>query len=110
MKMYEFIDYFTDKKEHYKISDSFASDERYRQKENGYIKKAKEACIEINIKKAEPNQKWHLLTSYYDESSDRNKDAKACYNRLKCPELLLWIAEAAGIDSKIVNMAATKAR
>lgn len=110
MEMHEFIDFFADKNEHYKISDSFASDKRYRQKENGYIKKAKDAGIEININKAEPNQKWHLLTSYYDESSDRNKDAKVCYNRLKCPELLLWIAEAAGIDSKIVNKAETKAR
>lgn len=26
------------------------------------------------------------------------KDAKRCYGYLLCPELLLWIAEAAGID------------
>lgn len=110
MEMQEFIDFFTDKNDHYEISDSFGRDERYRQKRGGYIKKAKDTHIEINIKKAEPNQKWHLLTSYYDELSDCKKDAKDCYNRLLCPELLLWIADAAGIDSEIVDKVATKAR
>lgn len=110
MEMQGFIDFFIDKNVHYETSDSFACDERYRQKRGGYIKKAKDAHIEINIKKAEPNQKWHLLTSYYDELSDCKKDAKDCYNRLLCPELPLWIADAAGIDSEIVNKAATKAR
>ncbi|MHC1683077.1 MAG: hypothetical protein AB6733_09035 [Clostridiaceae bacterium] len=110
MEMQEFIEFFKDKNIHYEISDSFAGDERYRQKRGGYIKKAKDAHIEINIIKAEPNQKWHLLTSYYDELSDCKKDAKDCYNRLLCPELLLWIAEAVGIDSEVVNKAATKAR
>lgn len=37
-------------------------------------------------------------------------DAEKCYKKLKCPELLLWIAEAVGIDSEIVNEAARKAR
>ncbi len=110
MEMQEFINFFKDKNDHYEISDSFASDERYRQRCGGYIKNAKVAQIEINIKNAEPNQKWHLLTSYYDEISDCKKDAETCYNRLKCPELLLWIADAAGIDSEIVSKAASKAR
>ena len=110
MEMQEFIEFFKDKNAHYKISDSFAGDERYRQKRGGYIKRAKDEHIEINIIKAEPNQKWHLLTSYYDELSDCKKDAKHSYNRLLCPELLLWIAEAAGIDPEVVNKAATKAR
>jgi len=110
MEMQEFVNFFKDKNDHYKISDSFASDKRYRQKDHGYIGKAKAADIEINIEKAEPNQKWHLLTSYYDELNDCKKDAETCYKRLRCPELLLWIAEAVGIDSKTVNNAATQAR
>jgi hypothetical protein len=56
--MEEFINFFKDKNDHYKISDFFASDERYRQKSDGYIEKAKDAHIKINIKDAEPNQKW----------------------------------------------------
>lgn len=110
MEMQEFIDFFQDKKTHYKTSDSFASDVRYRQKRGGYIKKAKDTHIEIDIEKAEPNQKWHLITSYYDELSDCKKDAKDCYNRLLCPELLLWIADAAGIELEIVEKAAAKSR
>jgi len=35
-----------------------------------HIKKAKDMHIEINIEKAEPNQKWHLLISYYNELTD----------------------------------------
>ncbi len=110
MEMQEFIDFFKDKNAHYKTSDSFASDLRYRQKKGGYIKKAKDMHIEIDIEKAEPNQKWHLLISYYDELIDCKKDAKNCYNRLLCPELLLWMADAAGIESEIVEKAATKSR
>lgn len=115
----ELIEYFKSCKEHYPKSDDFVK--KYQQDKdkapkdyNGYIKKAYNLGMEINAEKAEPNQKWHLLISYYqinkidinDKAYDNNVTIWSMGNKetgkggsgLKCPELLLWIAEAAGCD------------
>jgi len=110
MELHEFIEFFKDKNEHYKVSDEFATQEKYVQKRGGYIAMARRHGLERNIADAEPNQKWHLLVSYYDEAEDSKKDARVCYNRLFCPELLLWIADAAGIEPKIVTEASDEAK
>jgi len=96
MTLNEFCDFFKDKKEHYQQSDNFVK-KGYGQVSGGYIDCAKCKKIEVDSTNAEPNQKWHLLESYYREENGRS-DAKRCYGYLLCPELLLWIAEAAGFD------------
>lgn len=96
MTLDEFCDFFKNKKTHYQKSDDFVI-QGYGQKSGGYIECAEFKEIEIDSEKAEPNQKWHLLESYYRKANGK-KDAKRCYGYLLCPELLLWIAEAAGFD------------
>lgn len=100
MTLDEFCYFFVDKKTYYSESKCFVID-GYGQKAGGYIKYAKEKKVEINKEKAEPNQKWHLLESYYAKPNGE-KSARRCYSYLLCPELLLWIAEAAGFDIKEV--------
>jgi len=102
----EFCTFFDDKQKHYPVSDSFIKD-GYMQKEHGYIRNAKNEGIKRDVEIAEPNQKWHLLKSYYPRM-DKNSDACKCYKKLLCPELLLWIAEAAGFDVAEISKKAQK--
>lgn len=94
--------------------------------DSGYIKKAYNCGMDINTEKAEPNQKWHLLNSYYgvnedgfdinDKELDKDADIWCMGNietgkggpGLKCPELLLWIAEAAGVNIEKAKVEAEK--
>lgn len=99
--------FYEKKQEHYPISDSFVKD-GYGQQRNGYIKRAKKDNLEINYKNAEPNQKWHLLHSYFPGLKD-DLDVQTVY-RIVCPELLLWMAEASEIDPEIIMQAEQKAR
>jgi hypothetical protein len=93
------------KNEHYPISDSFIKS-GYQQKDGGYISKTKKIGLEIDYKKAEPNQKWHFIDSYASE-----KQGSDIYKHLLvCPELLLWMAEACGINDSIVRKAEKEAR
>ncbi|HEX8932211.1 MAG TPA: hypothetical protein VF810_03595, partial [Patescibacteria group bacterium] len=116
MTIKEWMKLLGDKKEHYPISDEFIKD--YQQSpvnKNGYVYFAWETGRVICREIAEPNQKWHFFESYILILIEQGKiqlddDAGKCYKKLKCPELLLWIAEAVGIDSEIVNEAARKAR
>ena len=96
MTLEEFCAFFDGKQEHYPVSDSFIKN-GYMQEERGYIRNAKKEGIKRDVENAEPNQKWHLLKSYYP-STDKYRDAYKCYKRLLCPELLLWIAESTGFD------------
>lgn len=61
------VSFYFDKKEHYEISDEFI--EHYQQKDDGseksYITYAKQTGHIIDATKHEPNQKWHLLESYF---------------------------------------------
>ena len=41
-------------------------------------------------------------------ASKKDRDDKFYYGRLKCPELLLWMAEAAGVDIEIIRQAEKK--
>lgn len=107
MMIQDLIKFYTEKEKHYPISDHFVK-AGYGQKKNGYIKKAKKTNKTINCENAEPDQRWHFLESYASKL-DGKADAKTVY-RVICPELLLWMAEAAGIDSKIVAEAEQSAR
>lgn len=107
MTIQDLIKFYTEKEKHYLISDLFVKT-GYGQKKNGYIKKAKKANKTISWEDAEPDQRWHFLESYAS-TLDGKADAKTVY-RVICPELLLWMAEAAGVDSKIVEQAEQSAR
>ena len=105
----DFSDYLEDKREHYPLSDEFI--ERYQQTSGGYIDYAKKCGIPVDKYNHSPNQKWHFFTSWLDQSLadgslTMQDDAKSrIYTKLLCPELLLWIYEALGVDPVKVNNA-----
>lgn len=112
----EWMKFLCSKKEHYPISDEFVR--KYQQaptNKNGYIFYAWEVGHLIQKRMAEPNQKWHFFDAYILKLLEANKvnlddSAKRIYGRIKCPELLLWIAEASGIESEIVEDASKEAK
>ncbi|KHD36593.1 hypothetical protein NL50_08690 [Clostridium acetobutylicum] len=116
MKIKQWMEFLADKKEHYPVSDKFIRNyQQGLENKNGYVffawKTGHIICREIS----EPNQKWHFFESYMLIMIAQGKiqlddDAGKWYRKLKCPELLLWIAEAVGIDTEIVNEAERKAR
>lgn len=116
MTIKEWMELLEDKEEHYPISDEFIKS--YQQSpvnKNGYVYYAWEIGRVICRELAEPNQKWHFLESYLSIAIKQGKlqlndDAGKCYKKLKCPELLLWIAEAVGIDSEVINKASRRSR
>ena len=131
VKKRQIIEYFSTCKEHYPLSDEFVkkyqqNKGKSHQSDGGYIQKAYNCGMDINAEKAEPNQKWHLLDSYYgvnengfdinDKELDKNATIWSMGDMetgkggpgLKCPELLLWIAEAAGCDIREAKMEAEK--
>ena len=55
----------------------------------GYMCFAKEQDVEVDYRKGEPNQWWHLIKSYCDRSKPDTKFSKS----IKCGELIFWMAE-----------------
>ena len=112
MKGLELVRFFVDKKEHYPISDGFI--EGYQQRDDGsrnsYITFAHETEHLVDAKKHEPNQKWHLLEACYLCRLADNNNADMEIKGFKCPELLLWMAEAAGVKNELVIEAEKHAR
>lgn len=109
MKM---ISFYADKKEHYPISDDFI--ECYQQKDNGdqnsYITYAKKVGHIIAPKKHEPNQKWHFFEAYFMRKIIDSEGEKIEIKGFRCPELLLWLAEAADVDQNIIKQASVLAK
>ena len=104
ISLIDLIKFYYDKEKHYPISDEFIK--KYQQKSGGYIKFAHDTGHTVSAEQCEPNQKWHLFEAYISYKLNKNGgDAKARMGKLKCPELLLWMAEAAGIDDEIVTEA-----
>lgn len=102
----EWMSFLTGKKEHYKYTDEFVI--QYRQKQGGYIAFAKKVGHSTEQFNGEPNQKWHffeslMVRSLYDGSYKMEDNAETVYYRLKCPELLLWICEASGVDVRMAK-------
>lgn len=118
MTVKEVIEYFKNAEDHYhKAADKFVSDGYHQSENTGYMKYAKSLGLTIDAEKAEPNQKWHLLESYIQLALDDEKNSMTLetpfskrYCRLSCPELLLWIAEAAGVDDQKVEQASEAAK
>lgn len=69
----------------------------YGQTTGEYHKKARKRNI------ANPTQKWHFTVSYYENI--KNVEKSPTYNLLHCPELLIWIAEVAGLNQAILSSA-----
>lgn len=93
----ELIEFYKTRKEHYCETDKFMK--KYRQQKGGYISVALKEGISVDKNLAEPNQKWHLLVSYFGNKIEKELDNKAkCYSYFRCPELLLWMAESVGYD------------
>ena len=101
----EFADYLSDKKEHYPLSDEFI--ERYQQTSGGYIDYARQCGIPVDKMNHSPNQKWHFFYSWieYGEIDTSLSAYSRVYIGLKCPELLLWIYEAMGVNPNKVKEA-----
>jgi len=69
--------------------------EGYGQTIGAYHEVAKKCGI-IN-----PTQKWHFTESYFKYMS--KTDDKPTYNRLHCPELMIWIAEVSGLNDRMID-------
>ena len=104
ISLIDLIKFYCEKNEHYPISDEFMK--KYQQKSGGYIKFAHKTGHTVSAEQCEPNQKWHLFESYISRTfEDEGENVVVHIGKLKCPELLLWMAEAAGIDEEIVTEA-----
>ncbi len=61
--------------------------------------------VSINKNIGEPNQKWHLLVSFYGQNAVEGTLSKSNIFKksITCPELWLWMLEAAIDDSNITK-------
>ena len=102
MKLRALINKIETSNENYPITDDFVK--QYRQKAGGYIMHAKRACVE-------PTQKFHFLNSYliYCKVSPEDDLVKSI-GRIRCPELLLYIAESVGLNNDLIKQAAENAK
>ena len=107
--MKQIAEFLQTRLEHYPLSDEFI--ERYQQTSGGYIENAKKAGLIVDKHMHEPNQKWHFFDSWLypsieDGTLSWDESAKSrVYTKLLCPELLLWIYEACGVDPVKVKAA-----
>lgn len=75
------------------IADKLTRD-GYGQTKGGYHDVARQHNI-VN-----PTQKWHFTVAYYENK--KNVEGSPTYSSLYCPELLIWIAEVAGLNEDIL--------
>ena len=90
------------KDEQYPITNEYV--ELYQQASGGYIANAHNAGLVVDKAQHLPSQKWHYFESWLYATIDEGMlwDASASdrsYGKFSCPELLLWIIEATGVDS-----------
>ena len=72
----------------------------YQQTTGGYITRAKENGLKIDYREAEPNQCWHLIASYCENTEPDVKFTR----RIRCGELIFWMAEVANcVDKSIME-------
>ena len=93
-----------DEREHYPFSDEFI--EKYQQADGGYIEYALSVGHLVNKDAHEPNQKWHFFDSWYKRTEFKEGDTAKyrIYTLLQCPELVLWVYEASGVEpAKVKN-------
>ena len=99
----DLCNFYICKEEHYENTDRFIK--KYQQtnaSKKSYLAFAIESGHMIYKSLAEPNQKWHFIESWYKskimtvDNFDEKRAIKWC--GLRCPELLIWMAEAAGVE------------
>lgn len=56
----------------------------------------------IDRSKAEPSQAFHFFEYYIDDEKNNRSYKKPSYNSLKCPQLIMYIAEMAGLNRQIL--------
>ena len=93
------------KNEQYPITNEYV--ELYQQESGGYIDNAKKAGLVVDKAQHLPSQKWHYFESWLYPTIEEGMlwDVSASnrsYGAFSCPELLLWIIEATGVDSQKV--------
>lgn len=78
----------------------------FGQTKGGYFETACEPGYNKQVirEKAEPSQQFHFFSYYIDAKINRS-EKKPTYTSLKCPQLIMYIAEMAGLDAKIVDEA-----
>lgn len=92
-------------------NDEYIADEYvkagYGQIKGGYFDVAYKNDVLILKKEAEPSQKWHLIFSYYNGKIENNFNMQSEANlyRIMCPQLMLWIAEIAGLNKDVLKSA-----
>ena len=96
------------KDEQYPITNEYV--ELYQQASGGYISNALKAGLVVDKAQHLPSQKWHYFESWLYATIDEGMlwEASASdrsYSKFSCPELLLWIIEASGVDSEKVREA-----
>lgn len=96
------------KDEQYPITNEYV--ELYQQASGGYIANALKAGLVVDKAQHLPSQKWHYFESWLYPTIEEGMmwDASASdrsYGKFACPELLLWIIEATGVDSEKVREA-----
>lgn len=108
-ELYDYINEHIDP--HLKIGNYIADEyvkEGYGQVRGGYFDVAYKNNIVILKETAEPSQKWHLIDSYYalkQKDGNFNMHTKANLSRIMCPQLMLWIAEIAGLNKELIKTA-----
>ena len=93
------------KNEQYPITNEYV--ELYQQVSGGYIDNAKKAGLVVDKAQHLPSQKWHYFESWLYTTIEEGMswDASASdrsYGKFSCPELLLWIIEATGVETEKV--------
>ncbi|MBF0921992.1 MAG: hypothetical protein HXK49_03150 [Atopobium sp.] len=102
ISLIDLIKFYCEKNEHYPISDEFIKKYQQKPTRDSYIDFARTTGHTVSAEQCEPNQKWHLFEAYISWKFKKNREN---VGQLRCPELLLWMAEAAGIDDEIVTEA-----
>lgn len=115
MMLKEWLKILIEKDEHYPISDDFISKYQQGPTKNGYIEFALQVGKNVNRNIAEPSQKWHFFESYImknilDDKITLETEASVIYSGLQCPELILWLCEASGIENDIIYEASNCAK
>ena len=93
------------KDEQYPITNEYV--ELYQQESGGYIANAIKAGLTVDKAQHLPSQKWHYFESWLYTTIEEGMlwDASASdrsYGKFSCPELLLWIIEATGVETEKV--------
>lgn len=102
----EFIEYCSHQEEKPEYTTRFIK--QYQQFNSGNGTYLHEAILKgkmIFRLEGEPNQKWHLLSAWYPDKKEKiSKKSVTEWCGLRCPELLIWIAEVSGQKEKVKSI------